>query len=233
VIEIRRGIDRTVTYGPGVATWHSFSFGAHYDPANLSFGRLVAHDLHVVAPGAGFEEHLHRALEIVSWVLFGTLLHEESSGQQRATVRHGTVQHLSAGSGVEHSERNGGAGELRFVQMWLLGEPGRPDYHNGENAIQLNGARFDVLRLDGDIRLPGAPFVHVYVADGAVEIAGAILAAGDAARIRDEAARAAGKAELLVWEMDGDERSREEPRRRHAAAPEARAEPRLPPERSE
>jgi redox-sensitive bicupin YhaK (pirin superfamily) len=202
VIEIRRGSDRTVTYGPGVTTWHSFSFGAHYDPANLSFGRLVAHDLHVVAPGGGFEHHPHRALEIVSWVLSGTLRHEDSSGQRRATVRHGTVQHLSAGSGVEHSERNGGAGELRFVQMWLLGEPGRPDYRSGGEAIQLNDARFYVLHLDGGIRLPGRPFVHVYVAGGAVEIAGATLAAGDAARIRDEATRAAGHGELLVWEMD-------------------------------
>lgn len=206
MIEIRRANDRTVTYAPGVTTWHSFSSGAHYDPANVSFGRLVACDEHLLAPGAGFDPHPHRSLEIVSWVLSGTLVHEDSTGR-RASVRHGTVQHLSAGSGVEHSERNGGAGELRFVQMWLLGEPGRAAYHAGGHTAQLVGAHFEARRLDGDIRLPGAPFVHVYVSGGLVEIGDATLAAGDTARVRDESARAAGQGELLVWEMDAGPRT--------------------------
>jgi quercetin 2,3-dioxygenase len=206
VIEIRRANDRTVTDAPGVTTWHSFSSGAHYDPANVSFGRLVASDEHLLAPGAGFDPHPHRSLEIVSWVLSGTLVHEDSTGR-RASVRHGTVQHLSAGSGVEHSERNGGAGELRFVQMWLLGEPGRAAYHAGGHTAQLVGAHFEARRLDGDIRLPRAPFVHVYVSGGLVEIGDATLAAGDTARVRDESARAAGQGELLVWEMDAGPRT--------------------------
>src|SRR5882757_30697 len=160
MIEIRRADSRPTTTTPGITTRHGFSSGAHYDPDNLSFGGLVAHDLHVVAPGAGFENHPHRGLEIVSWVLSGTLLHADA--RRQTTVRHGTVQHVSAGSGIEHAERNGGDDELRFVQMWLLGELGTSAYRAGAGAsLQLPGARFEVVRLDGEVRRSAAPFVHV------------------------------------------------------------------------
>ncbi len=203
MIAIRRAADRTVTYGPGVTTRHGFSSGAHYDPENTHFGRLVTHDLHVVAPGAGFDRHAHRGLDIVSWVLAGTLHHSDtvrSDAMREVTVRHGTVQHLSAGSGIEHAERNGGEDELRFVQMWLLGDTGEPAYGVGA-AVQLPGARFDVLRLDGETRRPSAPFLHVFVADGQLELDGTMLAAGDEARITDEAVTFSGTGEVLTWTM--------------------------------
>ena len=198
MIEIRRAADRAVTVMPGITTTHGFSSGAHYDPANLSFGRLIAHDVHVLAPGAGFDRHPHRGLEIVSWVLSGALRHDGVSARP-VTVRHGTVQHLSAGSGVEHEERNGASDELRFVQMWLLtdGPLGEPAYRTG--AVDVPGARFDVVT--GVARLAAAPFVHVYVADGTARVGAAELDAGDEARITDEAVDVAARGELLVWEM--------------------------------
>jgi hypothetical protein len=194
MIEIRRAADRTVTTMPGITTTHGFSSGAHYDPANLSFGRLIAHDVHVLAPGAGFDRHLHRGLEIVSWVLSGTLLHDGASA-----IRHGVVQHLSAGSGVEHEERNGGTDELRFVQMWLLADAplGEPAYRTG--AVDVPGARFVVVT--GAARLAAAPFVHAFVADGTARVGATELAAGDEARISAEAVDVEARGELLVWEM--------------------------------
>jgi redox-sensitive bicupin YhaK (pirin superfamily) len=192
VIAIRRADDRTVTYGDGIMTRHGLSAGAHYDPANVSFGRLIAHDLHVLAPGAGFDTHPHRGVEIVSWVLSGMLLHNGETA-----VRHGTVQHVSAGRGIEHTERNGGADELRFVQMTLLGETGAPEYHVGR-SVDLPAARFDVLRLDGAAGLPAAPFVHAFVADGRFDLAGETLDAGDEARITGSAASICGAGELLI-----------------------------------
>lgn len=190
MIEVRRADDRTVTYGDGTTSRHGFSFGAHYDPANVSFGRLIAHDLHVLAPGAGFAPHPHRGLEIVSWVLSGTLLHNDETA-----VRRGTVQHMSAGDGIVHSERNGGPDELRFVQMWLLGNPGKPVYRLG--AVDVPEASFRVL--SGPTRLAPAPFVHVYVATGTATIGRVELGTGDEARITDEAVDINGDGELLVW----------------------------------
>lgn len=192
MIEIRRAGDRTVTYGEGITTRHGFSSGAHYDPGNVSFGRLIAHDLHVLAPGAGFDPHRHRGVEIVSWVLAGTLLHDGTNA-----VRHGTVQHLSAGDGVEHSERNGGTDELRFVQMTLLGDTGKSAYRTG--AVDVPGATFRVL--SGAAKLDAAPFVHVYVARGTARVAGLDLATGDEARITDQPVDIAGPGEVLSWAM--------------------------------
>jgi quercetin 2,3-dioxygenase len=206
VIDIRRGADRAESrVTGGVVTRHSFSSGSHYDPANTQFGPLVAHDEHVLRAGSGFEMHPHRDVEIITWVLRGTLLHEDSTGRHN-TVRHGMVQHLSAASGVEHSERNGGADDLCFVQMWVLGTgQAAPRYTVSTSTIlRLDEANLHVVRLDGDVAiLPRAPHVHVYVAQGEAELADiGTLHAGDAVRITGGDGHAVGgDAELLIWEM--------------------------------
>jgi redox-sensitive bicupin YhaK (pirin superfamily) len=119
-LEVRRAADRFLTVHDGITTHHCFSFGDHYDPANVRFESLLACNDEVLEPGAGYAAHRHRAIDIVTWVIEGTLAHEDSTGN-RTTVRNGTVQHLTAGTGVTHSELNGGgSGErLRFVQLWF------------------------------------------------------------------------------------------------------------------
>lgn len=208
MIEVRRGADRAVSEAPGITTRHSFSAGAHYEPANTHFGLLVANDEHVLQPGAGFDTHVHRGLEIVTWVLAGTLQHEDSTGR-RTTVRPGMVQHLSAGSGVSHAERNGGDDELRFIQMWLLDNRlGEPAYGaEAAESLRLHKANLHVARLVGQpITLPEAPFVHVFVARGSAEVTAAgPLATGDAVRIFGcDGHRVSGDAELLILEMHAD-----------------------------
>src|SRR3954451_10944344 len=113
-VEIRRGTGRFVDRGEGRETRHSFSFGEHYDPDNTRFGALVCHDDHRLRAGAGFAEHEHRDLEIVTWVLSGSLVHSDGSGAM-SLVTPGTAQLLSAGSGVRHAEVAGDdAGPTRF-----------------------------------------------------------------------------------------------------------------------
>jgi redox-sensitive bicupin YhaK (pirin superfamily) len=80
-VEVRRAADRFVTRSAGISTWHCFSFGNHYDPAHVAHGPVVAHDEHLLEPGAGFPPHPHRDLEIVSWVL------EASSCTRTSTAR--------------------------------------------------------------------------------------------------------------------------------------------------
>lgn len=206
MIEVRPSGDRAVTRSPGIMTLHSFSAGAHYDPANTHFGLLVAHDEHRLDPGAGFDMHAHRGLEILTWVIEGTLLHEDSMGR-RHTVRHGMVAHQSAGSGMQHAERNGSETELRFVQMWLLGGSGPPAYQVAETpTMHLPGAALEVVTLDASAaRLPDAPFVHVFVVTGRVDLdVGGPLATGDAARLRTGGGSVRGTGEVLVLEMDAD-----------------------------
>ena len=121
-LEIHPARRRFRTVAGGRVTWHSFSFGAHYDPENVGFGPLVALNDERLEPGAGYADHGHRGVELVTWVVEGSLVHADSSGA-REVLPAGTVQVQTAGSGIAHSEHAGpGPGPTRFVQAWL-----RPD----------------------------------------------------------------------------------------------------------
>jgi redox-sensitive bicupin YhaK (pirin superfamily) len=215
-VEIRRGTDRYLTRGDGFFTRHSFSFGSHYDPENVAFGPLVCHDDDRLKAGSGFPDHEHRDVEIVTWVLSGSLQHADSSGHT-AVVRPGEVQVLSAGSGVTHSEVAGPEGQVRFVQAWLRAEEtGTPPAYSltpvtlppGEltEVVALGSSRLLVARLGaGDtVTLPDEPLQHVFVARGALTRFSLAepLADGDAFRASDAPGlevTAAVPSELMVW----------------------------------
>lgn len=139
-VDVRRATDRATTRTDWLTSRHSFAFGAHYDPANTHHGPLVAHNHDTVAAGTGFDEHPHRDTEIVTWVLEGSLVHEDSTGRW-GVVHPGLAQRMSAGSGIRHSERNDtwrdDTGRLHeptrpveYVQMWVApSEPGLVPAH--------------------------------------------------------------------------------------------------------
>ncbi|MEM7274892.1 MAG: pirin family protein [Actinomycetota bacterium] len=230
-IEIRRADTRPRTQLGWLDSWHSFSFGRHYDPANTGHGLLLVSNDDIVAPGGGFGTHSHRDMEIVTWVLDGELEHRDSEGNH-GVLYPGLAQRMSAGTGISHSEMNASATEpVHFVQMWVPpatdGLP--PGYeqrdvndrlaagglvpvasgrgHDGAITINQPGAVLHVGRLAADesVSLPDAPFVHVYVARGSVTIDGERLATGDAARLRAAGSTpitADAAAEVIVWESD-------------------------------
>lgn len=218
------GSDRSSEAVRGRLTRHSFSFGPHFDPTNLGFGPLVCHNDDEVAPGAGYPDHPHSELEIVTWVLEGALVHTDSARPGAPhVVEAGRAQVLSAGTGVRHSEvADPQSGRCRFVQAWLTpSAPGAtPSYVVGEAPppasglvevaggsglpIGTTGARLFVARLapGGSVVLPDDPRQHVFAATGAASLAGLDLGAGDAVRITDEpgrVVRASEETELLVW----------------------------------
>jgi redox-sensitive bicupin YhaK (pirin superfamily) len=226
-IEIRRAAERFVTTAPGRLTRHSFSFGAHYDPANVSFGQLVCHNDDLVEPGFGYDDHPHRDMEIVTWVLAGALSHRDSSGRSGVTVP-GTVQVMSAGDGIVHSETvEPGAGVTRFVQTWVRpDEPGgTPAYSSatvpagpgwvplasgpGSDAATRIGTRGATLWVaepstGSTLALPDAPTVHLFVATGSVTLDAdepVLLGEADAARLSnaDRELRTEAPSQLLAW----------------------------------
>jgi quercetin 2,3-dioxygenase len=143
-VELRHAEQRFLSRTDGARTLHSFSFGEHYDPTNIDFGPLMVNNDHLVRVGAGYPDHSHRDAEIVTWVLSGSLVHEDSRGNSGLTYP-GLVQRMSAGSGVVHAERNDAyridptlpAQPVHFIQMWIRPDEAgvAPSYQQGELAL--------------------------------------------------------------------------------------------------
>ena len=127
-VDIRRAADRAATKIDWLDSKHSFSFSHHYDPANTHHGLLLVNNDDRVAPDTGFDTHPHRDMEIVTWVLRGSLVHQDSTGHS-GVIYPGLAQRMSAGRGILHSEKNDSwtlTGEqthsepVHFVQMWVV-----------------------------------------------------------------------------------------------------------------
>ena len=99
-------------------SWHSFSFGSHQDPNWMGFGPLRVINDDTIAAGQGFGMHPHRDMEIITVMVEGALTHADSMGN-RAVVRAGEVQRMSAGSGIVHSEINQTSEPCRLLQIWI------------------------------------------------------------------------------------------------------------------
>ncbi|MFP4511740.1 MAG: pirin family protein [Acidimicrobiales bacterium] len=228
-IAIRAPEDRFHTDLGWLDSWHSFSFGRHYDPSEVGFGLLLVNNDDIVAPGGGFPAHFHRDMEIVTWVLSGALAHRDSTGTD-GIIRPGLAQRMSAGSGITHSEMNASSTEpVHFVQMWVLPDTNgiEPGYeqrdltdrleagglvpvasgqgHEGAVHIHQRDAVLWVARLaDGQtVEVPDGGHVHMFVAKGSADLAGSDMDRGAAARLT-----AAGPldltggpdgAEVLIW----------------------------------
>ncbi|HEX5144170.1 MAG TPA: pirin family protein [Mycobacterium sp.] len=127
-IDIRRADDRFKTEIDWLDSKHSFSFSHHYDPSNTHHGLLLVNNDDIVTPGMGFETHPHRDMEIVTWVLRGSLVHQDSTGHS-GVIYPGLAQRMSAGRGILHSEKNDSwtltgdenhSETVHFVQMWVV-----------------------------------------------------------------------------------------------------------------
>ncbi|MCU1601803.1 MAG: Pirin [Frankiales bacterium] len=175
--QVLRSADRFTTTRDGSSTRYCFSFGHHYDPANVSFGPVVAVNEETVRPGGGFDPHPHAGLVIVTYVVTGSLAHEGISSR---TIGVGEIAVLRCGPGVVHAERNAGATELRFVQTWLSTTDPTIGYDVVRDPVTVN----DVTVLAG--RLPERAFSgHLFVATGSVRVGNEVLTEGDTLRTTD------------------------------------------------
>lgn len=192
---------------------HSFSFAGYHDPAHMGFRALRVINEDRVAPGQGFGTHPHRDMEIISYVLEGALAHRDSMGSG-STLVPGEVQHMSAGTGVTHSEFNPSPdAPVHFLQIWLMPDRAglRPRYAqrsfpeaqkrarlclvaspNGEDGsleINADAKLYATILAPGEqVGLALAPARHawVQVLRGAVDMQGTTLHAGDGAALSQE-----------------------------------------------
>ena len=210
---------------------HTFSFADYYDPARIHFGALRVINEDRVAPGQGFATHPHRDMEILTYIISGTIEHKDSMGNG-TLIRAGELQRMTAGTGVLHSEFNPSPDEeLHLLQIWILPEaknlePGyeqtlfaREEKLNALRLVASRDGRDGSLTIHQDVDLYASILeagetvsldgvderrVFVQVVSGTVEVNGETLGAGDGARIRDsESVRfaAQSEAEFLVFNL--------------------------------
>lgn len=231
MLTLRKSQDRGHADHGWLKSQHSFSFAGYYDPAHVGWGNLLVINEDRIAPGTGFGTHGHRDMEIVSYVMSGSLAHKDSMGNG-TVIPPGDVQRMSAGSGVRHSEFNHATDSVtHFLQIWIepnqLGiAPGyeqktfpdaekrgrlrlvaSPDGADGSVLIHAD-ARLYAGLLDGaeaaTVTLDPARKAYVFLVRGALSVNGQRLEAGDAALLANEAevALTAGSdAEVLVFDL--------------------------------
>lgn len=169
-IDVRRADDRFATKIGWLDSKHSFSFSNHYDPNNTHHGMLLVSNDDIVLPGAGFDTHPHRDMEIVTWVLEGSLVHQDSEGNT-GVIYPGLAQRMSAGTGILHSEKNDAwrqnVGEqhedpVRFIQMWVL--PDERGIEPGYEQLEID----DAVLASGLV--PVASGMDQHLSDSAIRI---------------------------------------------------------------
>jgi redox-sensitive bicupin YhaK (pirin superfamily) len=228
MIKVRKSKERGVGAHGWLNSQHSFSFADYYDEAHMGFGPLRVINEDRIEGGKGFGSHPHRDMEIISYVMSGSLQHKDSMGNT-AVIRPGEVQRMSAGSGIVHSEINNESDkQTHFLQIWIIPETrgGNPGYgqidfseaiekgglvlaisktgRDGSIAIKQDADLY-IARLKGDHELtakPGRGF-WVQVIKGELDVNGQQLAAGDAAAVQDEKLlKIKGDgAEILVFDL--------------------------------
>lgn len=131
-------------------SWFTFSFADYHDPAHMGFRSLRVINDDRIAPGKGFGAHAHRDMEIVTYMLEGHLAHKDSTGEQHV-IGPNTIQAMSAGTGIVHSEFNASDQEpSHSLQIWI--EPAMEDVEPSYQQIS-----FDPAEKRGKLRLLAGP----------------------------------------------------------------------------
>lgn len=213
MIEQRLSEQRGVGDHGWLNSHHTFSFASYWDPKQVGFSDLLVINDDRVAKARGFGAHPHSNMEIISYVLEGSLEHKDSMGTGSVIVP-GDVQLMSAGSGVTHSEFNHSATEgVHFLQIWIV--PAEKNTPPGYQQVSVSDAeKRGKLRLivspDGEdnaltvrqdmkiyaglfngdeqqtFTLNADRYAYIQLARGSLTVNGIRFKAGDGARVRNE-----------------------------------------------
>ena len=208
MIEVRKANERgSANYG-WLDTKYSFSFANYYDPNHMGFSALRVINDDVIAPGVGFDTHGHKDMEIISYVLEGSIEHKDSKGNI-AILPAGEVQLMSAGQGILHSEYNASSTQnLKLLQIWI-----QPDSLGGSASYQQKkfgqtlglttlitptgekgtlrikqDAKVHQLILESNSNLKfqsSAENIYMHIVSGGLAVNDTNLSAGDGAKIRN------------------------------------------------
>jgi hypothetical protein len=213
MLAVRRSEQRGHANHGWLDTWHTFSFGGYFDQEHMGFRALRVINEDFIAPGAGFGAHGHNEMEIVTYVLEGGVAHRDSLGSG-GVITPGELQHMSAGTGIRHSEFNASQTEqAHMLQIWLL--PSKkdipPSYSQAKfpiaeernllhllaspdgranSLIWTTDADLYAARLDAGTRIEHAlkqgKHAWVQITRGSATVNGEAVSAGDGVALSDE-----------------------------------------------
>ncbi|MGD8164024.1 pirin family protein [Pantoea sp. FN0307] len=228
MIYLRKAEERGHANHGWLDSWHTFSFANYYDANFMGFSALRVINEDVIAGGQGFGTHPHKDMEILTYVLSGTVEHQDSMGNKEQ-IPAGEFQIMSAGTGVHHSEYNASSSEpLHLYQIWIIPEStgieprydqrrfadvtGRqlilsPDAREGSLKVYqdmtlsrwvLKAGESDTIALDPSRR------IWIQVVKGEVQVNDQPLATSDALAIWEESTlmlQASSDAEILLFDL--------------------------------
>ena len=231
MIRLRRADERGHANHGWLDSYHTFSFAEYYDPAAMGFRALRVINEDRVAPGKGFGTHPHRDMEIVTYVVEGSLAHRDSLGNGSSIIP-GDVQRMSAGTGITHSEFNGSASEpVHLLQIWLLPlfKDLAPSYEQKHFTVQDRSGRWQLLASPtgehGEVTVHSPVYLYatmlaagesldfalkpgraawLQVISGTLTLGDHQLGAGDAAAVEDESGlqvRASETSHALLFDL--------------------------------
>lgn len=229
MITLRKSSDRGHFNFGWLDTYHSFSFGEYHDSAHMGFRTLRVINEDVIEPGQGFPLHGHRDMEIVTYILKGTLEHRDSLGNI-GQIQRGELQRMTAGTGIRHSEYNASKEEpCHLLQIWVLPEAKNlaPGYEQKKvsftgDPLKLVAAPKEInapLSINQDIKIfvghlkkdqtlelgvEQERYGWIQIAKGQLRINGQNLETGDGAAISEESElmlQAAEDCEFLLFDL--------------------------------
>ncbi|YCH30817.1 pirin family protein [Erwinia sp. D4-22] len=228
MIYLRKAEERGHANHGWLDSWHTFSFANYYDANFMGFSALRVINEDVIAGGQGFGTHPHKDMEILTYVLSGTVEHQDSMGNKEQ-IPAGEFQIMSAGTGVRHSEYNASSSEpLHLYQIWIIPEKTgiEPRYDQrrfadvqGRQLILSPDAREGSLKVYQDmtlsrwvlkagesdsIALDPSRRIWIQVVKGEVQVNDQTIAASDALAIWEESAlvlKASSDAEILLFDL--------------------------------
>ena len=231
MITVRKANERGHANHGWLDSHHSFSFASYYDAQHMGFRKLRVINEDRVEAGQGFGKHPHRDMEIISYVIDGSLEHGDSIGNE-SIITPGEVQRMSAGTGVVHSEYNPSKDKpVHFLQIWIETERDGipPSYEQkrfdnritpGElNLIASRDGGNDGITIHQDVNLyvaklnsgkstaytvPKDRHVWLQMVGGNITVNGVALAASDGMAVSDEDKldiTATGDSELLLFDL--------------------------------
>lgn len=228
MIYLRKAQDRGHANHGWLDSWHTFSFANYYDANFMGFSALRVINEDVIEAGQGFGTHPHKDMEILTYVLSGTVEHEDSMGNKEQ-IPAGEFQIMSAGTGVRHSEYNASKeAPLHLYQIWIIPEKNgitprydqrRFDDVEGRQLVLSPDAREGSLKVYQDMTLSrwvlkqgeqdtvnvdAGRRVWIQVVNGDVTVNGEQATTSDAFAIRDEPnldITAASDSEILLFDL--------------------------------